>query len=189
LTKFPVVPGQRFEYAKYLVPASDILPHLLHEHQAGFVNRVLEASYRSRLAVFAGTPKKDETAAELTKQANVLTRYLLFADEVPLPAGGVEGDPDYRRDFAMNRKVARDGTSLKDFDLQTRLFKYRCSYMIYSAVFEGLPVPMKQMVYRRIKEALSIEKPEKEYAYLPAEEKRAIRTILSGTLTDLPPNW
>lgn len=190
LTTYLVEPGQRFSYSKYLVPRSDILPHLLHEHQAGFVNRVLEASYRARLALFAGQGKTSvENTAELEKQANIITRYLLFANEVSLPNGGVEGDADYRRDFAANRKATKEGTSLKDFDLKTRLFKYRCSYMIYSPVFEGLPSPMKQLVYQRLKEALRVEKPDKEYAYLPVSEKLAIRTILTATLPDLPKGW
>ncbi len=190
MAKYPVEPGKRFDYAKYLVLSSDILPHLVHEHQAGFVNRVLEASYRARLAAYAGQGKiNPEHKAELEKQANIVTRYLLFADEVPLPNGGVEGDADYRRDFAVNRKLAKDGSSLKDFDLKTRLFKYRCSYMIYSPVFEGLPVAMKQLIYGRLKEALRVENPDKEYTYLPASEKQAIRYILGGTLKDLPDGW
>ena len=85
--------------------------------------------------------------------------------------------------------MATGGASLREFDLRTRLFKNRCSYMIYSPEFQGLPVKMKQQIYIRLREALSVEKPAKEYAYLPVVEKMAIRTILKGTLTDLPPGW
>ena len=31
------------------------------------------------------------------------------------------------------------GRSLRDFDLTTRLFKYPCSFLIYSPQFDGLP--------------------------------------------------
>jgi hypothetical protein len=61
--------------------------------------------------------------------------------------------------------------------------------MIYSPEFEGLPARMKQQIYIRLREALSVEKPVEEYAYLPATEKRAIHAILKGTLPDLPAGW
>jgi hypothetical protein len=61
--------------------------------------------------------------------------------------------------------------------------------MVYSPVFAGLPDTMKRRVYQRLGGALSLEKPEKQYAYLPAEEKRAIRNILKATMADLPGGW
>ena len=185
LTKIANPPGERFDFARYPAGTSDILPQLLHEHQAGFVNRVVEASYRARTALHAGKELTPAQSAELEEQARVVTRYLLFADEAPLPPGGVEGDADYRTDFLRTRRAA-GGVSLKDFDLRTRLFKHRCSYMIYSPVFAGLPGEMKQRIYRRLGEALGGNA---EYAYLPAAEKRAIRDILKATLTDLPRDW
>jgi len=161
----------------------------LHEHQAGFVNRVVEASYRARTALHASNGRLTPTqAAELDEQAKIVTRYLLFADEVPLP-GSVEGDAAFKTDFLRTRRATKSGDSLKDLDLQTRLFKHRCSYMIYSSVFSGLPPEMKQRVYRRMHEALSVERPDKEFGYLPTSEKKAIREILNSTLTDLPGGW
>jgi len=190
LTKSSILPGDRFNYARYLTTGSDVLPQLLLEHQAGFVNRVVEAGYRARAALHAGGGQlTTDRAAELDRQAAILTRYLLFADEVPLPEGGVEGDADYRREFLATRRVGPDGVSLKDFDLRTRLFKHRCSYMIHSPVFTGLPAEMKQRVYGRLDVALSLEDPDPEYAYLPAAERKAIRDILRATLSDLPAGW
>ena len=180
-------PGSRFSFEKYPVATSDILPQLLHEHQAGFVNRVVEAGYRSRAALHASNGKLTPAqATELDEQAKIITRYVLFADEVPLSAGGVEGDAAYKADFLSTRRATADGISLKDFDLRTRLFKHRCSYMIYSPVFAGLPVPMKERIYRALASALNTTNPNKDYAYLPAAEKEAIRRILAATLPDFP---
>lgn len=184
------LPGERFPHATYPVPTSDILPLLLHEHQAGFVNRVVEASYRARTALHVSAGKLTPMqAAELDQQAGIITRYLLFADEEPLPKGGVEGDADYKTAFLKNRRSDSTGVSLKDFDLHTRLFKVRCSYMIYSPVFAGLPLTMKQRVYQRLSDALNPGRPETEYAYLPASEKQALRNLLKATLSDLPAGW
>jgi hypothetical protein len=187
LTTISNPPGARFSFEKYPGPASDILPQLLHEHQAGFVNRGVEAAYRARAALHAsGGTLTSAQAAELDEQARIVTRYLLFSDEAPLPPSGVEGDEAYKMDFLRTRRATADGISLKDFDLKTRLFKYRCSYMIYSTVFSGLPTPMKDRIYRQLAAALSSTKPEKEYDYLPRTEKEAIRRILRATLTDFP---
>jgi hypothetical protein len=185
LTTFSNAPGAHFSFEKYPAVTSDILPQLLHEHQAGFVNRVVEASYRARTALHASNGKLSPAqAAELDEQARIVTRYLLFADETPLPHGGVEGDSAYKADFLRTRRTTTAGVSLKDFDLQTRLFKHRCSYMIYSPIFSGLPPAMKERIYRRLNAALSSTGSDKEYDYLPPSEKKAIRRILTATLAD-----
>jgi hypothetical protein len=190
ISKTVIRPGELFDFAKYPVATSDILPQLVHEHQAGCANRILQASYRARTAFFLDKGNLTPAHyAELDEQARTVVRYLLFAEEVPLPAGGIEGDPAFKADFVKGGRMAPGGTSLREFDLRTRLFRNRCSYMIYSPEFQGLPARMKQQIYLRLREALSVEKPLKEYAYLPAVEKTAIRTILKGTLTDLPPGW
>jgi hypothetical protein len=188
LTKYPLEPGARFDFARYPVANSDVLPQLLHEHQIGFVNRAIAATYHTR-ALLAKGPLDDAAITDLNTQARDFTRYLLFADEAPLPAGGVVGEAAFKTDFLRTRRADGQGVALKDFDLQTRLFRYRCSYMVYGAAFSGLPAEFKQRVYRRIAEALDVAHPDAEYAYLPAAEKQAIHSILRGTLNDLPAGW
>jgi len=189
LVTLPNLPGERFSFSKYPVATSDLLPQLLHEHQAGFVNRVVEAGYRARTILHQreGDLSTEQTA-ELDAQARIITRYLLFANEAPLPAGGITGDAAYREDFMGTRRVTGGGRSLKDLDLRTRLFKHRCSYMIYSGVFTGLPSELKRRVYRELGAALSREAAP-DFAYLPTAEKEAIRQILRETLPDLPADW
>ena len=190
LTKQAIEPGTRFDFARYPVATSDVLPQLLLEHQAGFVNRVVEASYRARTALHAsGGALSREQADELDAQARIVTRYVLFADEVALPPDGVVGDEVFKKDFLVAQRNAANGGALREFDLRTRLFKRRCSYMVYSVVFAGLPPPMKQRIFKRLGEALSVEKPDAEYAYLPQDEKLAIRAVLKSTLTDLSDDW
>lgn len=185
-----IVAGTRFDVARYPMATSDILPHLVHEHQAGFVNRVLEAGYRTRTIQFLNPGKPtDEQQAELDVQTENVVSYLLFKDEAKLPASGIAGTAEFKRDFAAQAKRIAGGVSLRDFELRTRLFKYRCSYMIYSTVFQGLPFEMKQKVYRRLAVALDTKKLDPEYAYLSTSEKLAIRRILQETLTDLPKEW
>ncbi|PAW91526.1 MAG: hypothetical protein B9S33_00630 [Pedosphaera sp. Tous-C6FEB] len=190
IVRNPIPPGTMFSYDRYLVAHSDLLPQLLHEHQIGFVNRAIEATYRTRTYLDAGQGKlSPEHAKILDEQAKGLTRYLLFADEVPLPVGGVAGDEEFKTDFLSQRHIGPGGAALKDFELRTRLFQNRCSYMIYSAAFRGLPAEMKQRVFARLAQALDSGKPNPEFAYLPAAEKQKLRGILRETVVGLPSGW
>lgn len=180
--KMPIDVERAFPAGRYPVSTSDLLPQLLHEHQAGFVNLIAEAAYRARTyRHIDGQQLSAAHDAELDRQALRLTRYLLFADEAKLPPGAV-ADSAFKKDFLKSRRTASGGRSLKDFDLETRLFRYRCSYMIYSTAFQGLPRDLKQRVYRFLRKAL--DGSDANFAYLPAEERRAIATILRETLPE-----
>ena len=177
--------GANFDLAKYLVPTSDILAHLVHEHQVGFVNRAVEATYRARTAAFlSGGKLSVEQEAELDATAAEFTKYLLFADEVPLPSGGIKADPAYAKAF---QATGKNGDALRELDLETRLFKLRCSYMIYSAAFQGLPPTVKGRVFARLRGALVGDA--REFAYLGQAEKREIYRIVKATVKELPPEW
>ena len=64
--------------------------------------------------------------------------YLLFVDEAKLTSP-VRGVSSFSKTFSATGPRDRHGRSLRELDLQTRLFKYRCSYMIYSPAFDALP--------------------------------------------------
>ena len=81
------------------------------------------------------------------------------------------------------------GFSLKDLDLSTRSFRFRCSYMIYSDSFAGLPIELKTRVFQQLEQALSTESDSSVFAYLPISEKRTIRSILRETFSGLPKDW
>ena len=191
LKKIPNEPGQRFPLDRYPVPTSDVLAHLLLEHQIGFVNRFVSATYRTRAALAGSVAElgEKELPGFLEREANDLVRYLLFADEAKLPGDGIGGDSVLKSAFMKQRRKASDGSSLRDFDLATRLFRYRCSYMVYSASFHGLPSRLKDRVFDQLDRALSTRLPSPAFAFLPLAEKKSIRKILRETLSDLPEGW
>jgi hypothetical protein len=190
VVKTPIVPGMTFNFDRYPVATSNVLPQLLHEHQAGFVNRVVEAGYRARTYLHADEGKlTPDHAALLDEQARLVTRYLLFADEAPLRPDDLVSDPAFQADFVRTRLAAPGGAALKDFDLQTRLFRNRCSYMIYSPIFAALPGPLKERIFAQLQSALNPTNTDAAYAYLPASEKQQIRTILKATLPGVPAGW
>jgi hypothetical protein len=177
----PVKPGDLYAPARYLLPTSDVLPQLLHEHQVGFVNRAVAATYRTRVLLHANGDKADAISTDLDKLSRDLVRYILFADEVPLPTGGVAGSKEFKADFLAKRTPAANGHALRDLDLETRLLKFRCSYMVESPAFAGLPTPLRRRVDKELVRALDPDTEAKDYAYLPAAEKRVIRGILAET--------
>ena len=171
---YPNPPAKQFRWETYPVATSDVLAHLLQEHQVGFVNRAVKATYDTRAAIAAG-----EARAVIQKHSETLTQYLLFAEETPLPAGGAEGAAALKEFFLARARKTTKGASLREFDLRTRMFKYRCSYMIHSAAFTGLPAPLKTAVLKNIRTALLTE--HALSAHLPVAEKQAIHSILSAT--------
>ena len=157
-----------------------MLAHLLHEHQVGFVNRAVKATYDTRTALAAGDAK-----AVVAKHAALLTRYLLFSDEAKFPKAGIGGDALLKKDFSQRARRTKAGLSLRDFDLRTRIFKYRCSYMIHSAAFAGLPPVLKQRVFIKLRAVLeepNVDFLDPNFAYLPPPEKYAIAQILTETV-------
>ncbi len=180
--KFENPPGSRFEWNHYPVRTSDLFSHLIQEHQIGFHNLVTLALYRTRDALAAGNGAiRAEDRAELDEIAWRLVRYLLFEGEAALPSGGLKPDPAVQGAFLARRIAAPSGASLRDLELGTRLFRYRCSYMVYTRGFLGLPVEMKQRVLKALLLALSEEGAPAVFHYLPPAEKRAIKQILRDT--------
>lgn len=186
LEKFKNPPGSQFSWDAYPVETSDLLTHLIHEHQLGFHNLVTLGLYRTREALHTGGGKiKEEHVAALNDVARQLVRYILFADEAELPPGGVRPDKVFEQDFLSRRLAAEDGASLRDLDLRSRLFKHRCSYLIYTPGFRALPAEFRDRVLAGLRSALSDEGLP-EFSYLPVSERRAIRTILRETYQNLP---
>lgn len=182
-----------FDPEKLLRPDSDVLPLMLFDHQIEFHNLLLEALYRHRTLEYytaenngvppTGMPEK------VDKHFDKLVRYLLFADEISLAGHDFEPGPDFVAEFRRNRKEDSTGESLKDFDLDTRLFENRCSYMIHSRSFDEAPQEMKNRVYDRLWSILSSEQAPEDYRYLGDDERRRILAILRATKTDLPEEW
>lgn len=175
-------PGSSFNWSHYLNKTSDLLAHLLFEHQLGFHNLVTLAHYRTREALAAGQGHLREIdKAMLDEVAKRLVRYVLFAEEAALPAGGVTPDPQYLKDFLARRIPTKDGYSLRDMDLHTHIFQNRCSYMIYTPAFQTLPQEVKTRFCAHLSAALSEHNSPAEFAYLSADEKGRILRILSET--------
>ncbi len=130
----------------------------------------------------------DAARQRFEKPAEQLVRYLLFANEAPLE-GQVKGTSGFAEEFAAKGPRDSHGRSLRDFDLRTRIFKFPCSYLIYSEAFDAIPGPAKEFIYRRMLEVLSGREQGPEFASLSSEDRRAILEILVATKPGLPEEW
>jgi hypothetical protein len=106
-------------------------------------------------------------------------------DEAP-PPGAVTAPKAFVDRFTASALRDRRGRSLRDLDLNRRLLRYPCSYMIYSPAFERLPAFVKEAVYQRLGSVLSSAAREAKYAHLTAADRSAIVAILRETKSDLP---
>ncbi|MEO0445123.1 MAG: hypothetical protein AAF191_03490 [Verrucomicrobiota bacterium] len=167
---------------------SDWLALLLLDHQIGMHYRLMVAHYKVRQAdhdrnTEPGLPYAELPAAlqkDYRRFARPVIDYLLFRNEAPLAnRGALSNDSDFQRVFLAGKQVDEQGRSLKDLDLSNRLFRYRCSYMIYSDSFTQLPRGLKDVVYQGLQDFL-------QGGPYPGEECRAIHSILRSTLPDWP---
>ena len=153
----------RFDAKSYLAPSSDIVALMTLEHQTQMTNLLTRLSWEARIA-------PDDA---LARRIEEVVRYMLFLDEVPLREA-IRGVSSFAESFPREGPRDRKGRSLRDFDLERRLFRYPLSYMVYSRHFDGLPKAVREPLCRRL------------YELLLGEERQAILEILRDTKPGLP---
>ncbi|HEY1189843.1 MAG TPA: hypothetical protein VGE74_19495 [Gemmata sp.] len=189
----------RFTVANYLTPHSDIVALLVFEHQAEAHNRIARAligtkqahHYEETLNKDLGEPaghRWDSAKRRIESAGDQLARYLLFSGEAKLE-GPIAGTSAFAKEFAARGPFDKRGRSLREFDLKSRLFKYPCSYLIYSRGFAALPKEVKDHTLKRVHEVLTGGDTSAAFAHLSAADRKAVLEILRDTVPDLPEYW
>jgi hypothetical protein len=191
--------ADRFDTKPYLLPHSDMVALLVLEHQAQMHNALTAANFEARRALHdeaqarkivigKETKLSPVTELRLSKTADALVKWMLFADEAKF-SGPIKGTSGFAQGFSRNAPRDSAGRSLRDFDLKTRLFKYPCSYLINSLSFDQLPGPLLDRVYMRLWQVLIGKEKTLAHRNLSVADRTAIRTILIATRKDLPAYW
>jgi hypothetical protein len=162
---------------------SDIASLMVFDHQTHAINLLTRLNWEARIALSDG--RADFADGPLQALVHELTDYLLFVDEAPPPAR-ITPRPGFAQRFGADARKDREGRSLRDLDLETRLLKYPCSYMVYSDAFESLPSGAKTAVYERMWTILSGRERADRYSHLTPSDRRAVLAILRDTKKDLP---
>jgi hypothetical protein len=183
----------------YISPHSDIVALMTLEHQSQMVNLMTRVGWEARIAMAenlainrsVGEPEtqvRESTAHRIDAAVEELVEYMLFRGEAKLTAA-VKGTSGFAEEFAKAGVRDAKGRSLRDFDLKARMFRYPCSYMIYSEEFDAMPPEVLARVYRRLGEVLSGRDSEPTFAYLSTDDRAAIREIVRATKSGLPRDW
>jgi hypothetical protein len=110
---------------------------------------------------------------------------MVFADEARLQ-GPIVGVSTYTKTFPARGPRDSHGRSLRDFDLQTRLFRYPLSYMVYSEAFDAMPEHARDRIYHRLYDVLTGHDQSEKFKRLSAGDRRAVLEILRETKRGLP---
>jgi hypothetical protein len=184
--------NDRFDTDHYLTPHSDLVALMVLEHQTQMHNAITVASYESRrVAQYDAIWNKildrpadyqsDVSKRRIAAAGDDLLKTLLFAGEYKLTSP-VAGTSDFADEFEKRGSTDKQGRSLREFDLHTRLFRYPCSFLIYSESFASLPAAMRDYVDVRLAAILAGDDTSAEFAHLSAADRQTIREILSDTL-------
>ncbi len=172
---------QFFDTSKYISPHSDLVAHLILDHQVHGHNLITRVSMEEQLRLKSDVEDR-------------LLRYLLFLDEAELTAP-LKGTTSYQDWFQQQGKRDSKGRSLKDFDLETRLFRHRLSYLIYTDSFNKMPQTARLRVLREIYAFMNATDGELEQVWdvspeeFPWQERQSIVQIVAETLPDCPKFW
>lgn len=189
----------RLDVGMYISPHSDIVALMILEHQAMVHNRLAKANFSTRQALdYELTINKaleepagkrlESTNRRIQSAGDDLIDGLLMVGEAKITAP-ISGTSGYAEKFSQSGMRDKHARSLRDLDLTKRLFKYPCSYLIYSKAFEDLPVEMKDYVLEKLWKILNGADKSKKYAHLSESDRSAIINILCDTMPGLPPYW
>jgi hypothetical protein len=120
---------------------SDIVALMVLEHQLRFYDLVTRVHYEHRLGMRSDAEER-------------LARYALLEDEAPMP-GPAQGSTNFSWLYQSTGCRDRQGRSLRDLNLKTRLFENRLSPLVRSRAFQGLPNDVKSRLWDRFQVARS----------------------------------
>jgi hypothetical protein len=188
-----------FDVTNYLSPDSDIVALLVLQHQVSTHNLLTDANHRARARLyFAATENRKHGRAEelLSKEdlvyldqiAEQVVDGMLIVGETRL-GQRITGTSRFTSEFAAAGPSDSIGRSLRALDLDTTLFQYPCTYLIYSESFDSLPNPVLSRVYQRLYDVLVSKDTRGKYAHLSESDRSTILQILRETKANLPTLW
>ncbi|MCO8125174.1 hypothetical protein NHH03_25785 [Stieleria sp. TO1_6] len=175
-----------FDAHSYLSPLSDIVALMVLEHQSMMHNVMTRADFTIRKqlydqsAIKASAENEAEWQLQCQMTAKQVVDCLLFCGEAALTSA-VNGSVIFADDFVKQGPTDQQGRSLREFDLKTRLFKYPCSYLIYSPAFDALQKPLRDQILKQLREVLRSPDPGDDYQHLDATVRAEIDAILRAT--------
>lgn len=184
--------SDRFDTEPYLTDQSDAVALLVLAHQTHVHNLITIAGYETRKALYdeslasnvekaSASEHSPATLNRIKVAAEPLVRAMLFVKEAPFD-GAIKGRSGFAEQFVAAGPRDRKSRSLRDLDLERRLFRYPLSYLVYSESFNALPDIVKQHVYQRLRQVLRGDDP--AITHIAESDRQAILEILEETKPD-----
>jgi hypothetical protein len=181
-----------FDTKPYLTDKSDIVALMVLLHQSTVQDRITEVNFDTRTALAKqgkdpaggrGVTLPAQARKQIQEEMDALVDEMLLVGDPPLSAR-VSGNSGFDKWFQSRGPRDSHGRSLRELDLTRRLFKYPCSFLIYSNAFDALPAYAKNYVYDRLGRILTGQEPGSQYAVLSAADRKAVLEILTATKPD-----
>ncbi|MDG2090642.1 MAG: hypothetical protein P8J61_05980 [Gammaproteobacteria bacterium] len=166
-----------FNTAPYLSDHSDIVALLVIQHQIEVQNTMTRASWDYLQLMAEEGAVNTEKVAELAKP---VLDVLFMKNEAPLGDQilGLSGFTEYFQNIGPFDNSRR---SLRDLDLNARVFKYPLSYLIYTDSFAAMPEALHNYLIEMIYQVLSSDADHIDYAHMDVETRAAILEIVNAT--------
>ena len=177
--------GGTVDAGTYLTPYSDVVALLILNHQARITDLLTRLGWEARLAAHNAKGQAGALSPRVRDAANEVAEYMLFVGEANLPTR-VRGSSGFAESFSKKGPRDGKGRSLRELDLERRLLRYPCSYMIYSPVFDALSAVAKEAVYARMWDVLSGKANDRENTRLSPADRTLVVEILRDTKQGLP---
>ena len=165
---------------RYITPYSDIVALMVIEHQVEVQNQIARANFLAKTLLADGQLAVEEKQQALSGLSDDLLRSLFMVGQPDL-IDPIEGSSGFSEVFMIAGPKDQQGRSLRDLDLQTRLFKYPLSYQIYSEAFAALPEQLLSIVIPGIDAILAGQNPRQNYGHLSELDRQAISEIVQAT--------
>lgn len=185
--------ADKIDASRYLRATSDIVALMVLEHQCHMHNTLAAAAVNYRRMHWlqksldpAADPDEGAAGRYADEAAAGIVKLLLFEGEAALGDEGIDGEPGFQNAFLRRFPKTTDGRSLADFNLYDRIFKHRCSYMVYSAAFSSLPERIRSAVIGQLHGILNSDPSPLNHPDLKSASRHRIASILEETLPDWP---
>lgn len=153
---------------EYATGTSDVIAHLVLAHQTYGLNLIARVGLEARFNRRSDAEDK-------------LVRCLVFADEPPLPKpldDQTIAKSQYRAWFESQSPTDGAGRSLRQFDLRTRVFKHRLSYLIEHPLFVGLPDDCRARLLARLRSGFSSQPAPNGFEHLSDAERATLLKLM-----------
>ncbi len=157
----------------YPVKTSDLSAAFVMDHFADTYNILVRAGVEHRLG-------------EKVTVIDDLVTALLMLDEAPLQ-GPVKGIGGFAEVYRAQGPADSAGRSLRELDLDARVFRWGVSPLVYTRTFQQLPEPVRQEIQQQMTALLDGSRAWPETAPpRSAEDRQVALAILRETVADWP---